>query len=452
MSEEPIAAIVLAAGKGTRMKSALPKVLHRIAGHPMVCHVIDATKPLAPTRTVVVVGPDMDAVTAIVSPHPTTVQTAQAGTGDAVKTGLGLLGEFSSGTVLVLFGGDPLITTETLRRMVAAREAGAAVVVLGFRAGDPTGYGRLVLDDQGTLQAIVEDKDASENERAIDLCNAGVMAIDAARLPGLLARIGNKNAKGEYYLTDTVGLARDDSLTCAVIEADESELMGVDSRSNLARAEALWQSARRNRAMDDGVTLLDPGSTYFAHDTVLGRDVIVGPNVVFGPGVKVSDNVEIKAFSHIEGARIGEGAIIGPFARLRPGTEIGEDVHIGNFVELKNTVMAPGAKANHLAYVGDTVVGAKANIGAGAITCNYDGLEKHKTVIGEGAFIGSNSALVAPVKIGNGAIVGAGSTISRDVPDNALAIERSKQTNLTGRAEAFRAGRAAVKAKKAQKE
>jgi len=452
MSEEPIAAIVLAAGKGTRMKSALPKVLHRIAGHPMVCHVIDATKPLAPTRTVVVVGPDMDAVTAIVSPHPTTVQTAQAGTGDAVKTGLGLLGEFSSGTVLVLFGGDPLITTETLRRMVAAREAGAAVVVLGFRAGDPTGYGRLVLDDQGTLQAIVEDKDASENERAIDLCNAGVMAIDAARLPGLLARIGNKNAKGEYYLTDTVGLARDDSLTCAVIEADESELMGVDSRSNLARAEALWQSARRNRAMDDGVTLLDPGSTYFAHDTVLGRDVIVGPNVVFGPGVKVSDNVEIKAFSHIEGARIGEGAIIGPFARLRPGTEIGEDVHIGNFVELKNTIMAPGAKANHLAYVGDTVVGAKANIGAGAITCNYDGLEKHKTVIGEGAFIGSNSALVAPVKIGNGAIVGAGSTISRDVPDNALAIERSKQTNLTGWAEAFRAGRAAVKAKKAQKE
>jgi bifunctional UDP-N-acetylglucosamine pyrophosphorylase/glucosamine-1-phosphate N-acetyltransferase len=452
MPEEPIAAIILAAGKGTRMKSALPKVLHRIAGHPMVCHVIDATKPLVPTRTVVVVGPDMDAVTEIVSPHPTTVQTTQAGTGDAVKIGVGLLGGFSSGTVLVLFGGDPLITTETLQRMVAVREAGSAVVVLGFRTLDPTGYGRLMLDDQGTLQAIVEDKDATENQRAIDLCNAGVMAIDAAWLPGLLAQIGNKNAKNEYYLTDIVGLARVDGLTCAVIEADESELMGVDNRSDLARAEVLWQSARRNRAMDDGVTLIDPDSTYFAYDTVLGRDVIVGPNVVFGPGVEVSDNVEIKAFSHIEGARIGEGAIIGPFARLRPGTEIGEDVHIGNFVELKNTVMATGAKANHLAYVGDTVVGAKANIGAGTITCNYDGLEKHKTVIGEGAFIGSNSALVAPVKIGDGAIVGAGSTISRDVPDNALAIERSKQIDLTGRAEVFRAERAAAKAKKAWKE
>jgi bifunctional UDP-N-acetylglucosamine pyrophosphorylase/glucosamine-1-phosphate N-acetyltransferase len=452
MSEEPIAAIVLAAGKGTRMKSALPKVLHRIAGHPMVCHVIDATKLLAPTRIVVVVGPDMDAVIEIVSPHLTTVQTAQAGTGDAVKTGVRSLENFLSGTVLVLFGADPLITTETLRRMVVVREAGAAVVVLGFRAADPTGYGRLVLDDQGTLQAIVEDKDGSENERAIDLCNAGVMAIDAAQLPDLLARIGKKNAKGEYYLTDIVGLARDDGLTCAVIEAGESELIGVDSRADLARAEALWQSARRNRAMDDGVTLLDPESTYFAHDTVLGRDVIVGPNVVFGPGVEVSDNVEIKAFSHIEGTQIGEGATIGPFARLRPGTEIGKDVHIGNFVELKNTVMAPGAKANHLAYVGDTVVGAKANIGAGTITCNYDGLKKHKTVIGEGAFIGSNSALVAPVKIGDGAIVGAGSTISHDVPDNALAIERSKQINLTGRAEAFRAERAADKATKTRKE
>jgi bifunctional UDP-N-acetylglucosamine pyrophosphorylase/glucosamine-1-phosphate N-acetyltransferase len=452
MSEEPVAAIVLAAGKGTRMKSVLPKVLHRIAGHPMVCHVIDAIKPLTPVQTVVVVGPDMDAVTEIVSPHPTSVQTAQVGTGDAVKIGVGLLDGFLSGTVLVLFGGDPLITTETLRRMVVAREAGATVVVLGFSAEDPTGYGRILLDEQSTLKAIVEDKDASENERAIDLCNAGVMAIDAARLSGFLARIDNKNAKGEYYLTDIVGLARDDGLTCAVIEADESELMGVDSRSDLARAESLWQSVRRNRAMDDGVTLLDPESTYFAHDTVLGRDVIVGPNVFFGPGVEVSNNVEIKAFSHIEGARISEGAVIGPFARLRPGTEIGEDVHIGNFVELKNTVMAPGAKANHLAYVGDTVVGVKANIGAGTITCNYDGSEKHATVIGTGAFIGSNSALVAPIKIGDGAIVGAGSTISRDVPDNALAIERSEQINLTGRAEAFRTQRAAAKAKKTQKE
>lgn len=452
MPQEPIAAIVLAAGKGTRMKSALPKVLHPIAGHPMVCHVLDATKPLKTSKTIVVVGPDMDAVSQAVSPFPTVVQTAQAGTGDAVKTGATLLDGFSSGTVLVLFGGDPLIQTDTLRRMVAAREAGAAVVVLGFRADDPSGYGRLILDAAGALQAIVEDKDASENERAIDLCNAGVMAIDGALLSGLLSRIGNDNAKGEYYLTDIVGLARADGKSCAVIEADESELMGVDSRADLARAEMLWQSARRARAMDEGVTLQDPQSVYFAHDTQLGRDVTIGANVLFGPGVEVADNVEIKAFSHVEGARISEGAIIGPFARLRPGTEIGADVHIGNFVELKNTTMAPGAKANHLAYVGDSEVGTKANIGAGTITCNYDGFEKHTTVIGDGAFIGSNSALVAPVRIGNGAIVGAGSTVSRDVPDDALAIERSKQIDLTGRAKAYRDERAAAKAEKSKKE
>ncbi|MEC7655430.1 MAG: DapH/DapD/GlmU-related protein, partial [Pseudomonadota bacterium] len=301
---------------------------------------------------------------------------------------------------------------------------------------------------EGALEAIVEDKDASEKQRAIDLCNAGVMAIDASCIESLLARIGNDNAKGEYYLTDIVGLARNDGRNCSVVTADEDELMGVDSRADLARAEGLWQAARRRRAMDEGVTLLDPDTVYFSHDTILGTDVIVGPNVVFGPCVEVENNVEIRAFCHVEGAKISEGALIGPYARLRPGTEIGEDVHIGNFVELKNTTMAPGAKANHLAYVGDTEVGAGANIGAGTITCNYDGFEKHKTIIGDGAFIGSNSALVAPVMIGKSAIVGAGSTIARNVAADALAIERSKQIDLAGRAKAFREDKAAAKAAK----
>jgi len=447
MSEHPIAAIVLAAGKGTRMKSALPKVLHKIAGQPMVCHVLDAVAPLGPDETLVVVGPGMDDVAAAVHPARSVVQTDQAGTGDAVKVAVNAMAP-RTGTVLVLFGGDPLIQTETVSRLVAARQAGASVVVLGFRAADPAGYGRLILDEEGTLESIVEDKDASENQRAIDLCNAGVMAIDAERIEDLLARIGNDNAKGEYYLTDIVGLARQDGLTCTVVTADEDELMGVDSRADLARAEGLWQAARRRRAMDEGATLLDPDTVYFSHDTVLGTDVVVGPNVVFGPGVEVADNVEIRAFCHVEGAKVSEGALIGPYARLRPGTEVGEDVHIGNFVELKNTTMAPGAKANHLAYVGDSQVGAKANIGAGTITCNYDGIEKHMTVIGDDAFIGSNSALVAPVTIGKGAIVGAGSTIARNVPEDALSIERSKQIELAGRAKAFRDERAAAKAAK----
>lgn len=443
-----IAAIVLAAGKGTRMKSDMPKILHPIAGQAMVHHVLDAVAPLSPKEIVVVVGPGMANVEAAVAPHKTVVQPTQSGTGDAVKVGAGVLDDLSHGTVLVLFGGDPLIKTDTIKRLVEKREAGAAIVVLGFRAIDPGGYGRLVQNAAGELQAIVEDKDANDDQRSINLCNAGVMAIDAGALRGLLDRVGNENAKGEYYLTDIVGLARGDGLTCAVVESDEEELMGVDSRADLARAEALWQRNRRVRAMDEGVTLLDPESTYFAYDTKLGRDVTIGPNVVFGPGVEVSDGVEIRAFSHIEGACIASGAIIGPFARLRPGTVLGEDVHIGNFVELKNTVMGAGAKANHLAYVGDSEVGGKANIGAGTITCNYDGFDKHKTIIGAGAFIGSNTALVAPVTVGKSAIVGAGSTISRDVPEDALSIERSKQIDLAGRAKAFRDDRAAAKVKK----
>ena len=448
MPKEPLAVIVLAAGKGTRMNSAVPKVLHEIAGLPMVGHVLAAASRLEPESAIVVVGPDMDAVAKDVAPHPAIVQENQSGTGDAVKVGISALSEMRDGTVLVLFGADPLIRTETLAEMVDVREAGAAVVVLGFRATNPSGYGRLIVDATGALQSIVEDKDATPAQREIDLCNAGAMALDASLLRDLLEQIRDDNAKGEFYLTDIVGLARAGELACSVTEADEAQTMGVDSRADLARAEAFWQARRREEAMASGVTLLDPESVYFAYDTVLGRDVVVGPNVVFGPGVEVAEGVEIKAFSHIEGARIGAGASIGPFARLRPGTHIGEDVHIGNFVELKNTTMSPGAKANHLAYLGDSEVGEKANIGAGTITCNYDGFEKHRTVIGEGAFIGSNSAIVAPVRIGEGAIVGAGSTVSRDVPKDALSVERSKQIDLAGRAKTFREERAAAKARK----
>ena len=445
MSKQPLAIIVLAAGKGTRMQSAIPKVLHQVAGRAMVRHVLAAAESLKPKSTVIVVGPDMDTVTKAVEPYPTVVQPNQSGTGDAVKVALPALEGMRNGTVLVLFGADPLIRPETLNDMVEAREAGAAIVVLGFRAGNPSGYGRLVLDKAGNLQAIVEDKDATEQQRTIDLCNAGAMAIDAERLCGLIARLGNENVKSEYYLTDIVSLAREDGCVCSVVETAEADAIGVDSRAELARAEALWQARRRIEVMEGGVTLHDPESVFFAYDTVLGRDVLVGPNVVFGPGVEVADSVEIKAFSHLEGAIIGAGTTIGPFARLRHGTELGEDVQIGNFVELKNTRMATGSKANHLAYVGDSEVGKKANIGAGTITCNYDGFQKHRTVIGEEAFIGSNSALVAPVRIGDGAIVGAGSTVSRDVPKNALSIERSKQIDLAGRAKTFREEHAAAK-------
>ncbi len=438
MTTEKIAALILAAGKGTRMKSDLAKVLHPIAGLPMVSHVVSTVGGLQPTATVVVIGPEMEAVEAAVAPLPTVVQETQAGTADAVNAAEEVLQGVAADTILVLFGGDPLIRTETLARMVAARAEGAAVVVLGFRAADPSGYGRLVLDGEGNLQAIVEDKDADAAERSIDLCNAGAMAIEARRLFELTRRIGNDNAKGEYYLTDIVGLARAEGLDCTHVEAPEEDALGVDSRADLARAEKLWQERRRDRAMAEGASLLDPGTVWFSHDTRLGRDVTIGPNVVFGPGVVVADGAEIRAFSHLEGAAVDTGAVVGPFARLRPGTEIAAGAHIGNFVEVKNAVIGEGAKANHLAYVGDAEVGARANIGAGTITCNYDGFQKHRTLIGKGAFIGSNTALVAPVRVGDGAMVGAGSTVARDVPADALSIERAPQVDLPNRAKTFR--------------
>lgn len=432
------------------MKSDIPKVLHPLAGRPLVAHALAAAETLGPSRCVVVVGPDMADVAAAVAPWPTVLQERQNGTADAVRVARDALDGFSEGSdrasILVLYGDTPLIGPPTLQRMLDARADGAQLVVLGFRPDDPAEYGRLVLDDAGALQAIVEYRDASKAQRAIRLCNSGVMAISAGQLWGLLDRVGNDNAKGEFYLTDIVGLARADGLACAVVEGDPEEVLGVNSRADLAAAEAVWQRARRLRAMDDGATLTDPETVWFSHDTVLGRDVVIGPSVFFGPGVSVADGAEVRPFCHLEGVTIGAGASVGPFARLRPGARIEAGARVGNFVEVKNAVLGPGAKANHLSYVGDAVVGAAANIGAGTITCNYDGYLKHRTTIGDGAFIGSNTALVAPVSVGKGAIVGAGSTITRDVPDDALAVTRPRQTVLDGAAAAYRERKAREKA------
>jgi bifunctional UDP-N-acetylglucosamine pyrophosphorylase/glucosamine-1-phosphate N-acetyltransferase len=448
------AAIVIAAGIGTRMKSRLPKVLHPLAGRPMIQMLLDSVAQAGITKNVVVVGKGAETVTKAVAPHPTALQAKQLGTGHAVLQArqalCGAKGERFNGDVLILFGADPLITPETLGAMLARRRAAdaPAVVVLGFRPDDPALYGRLKTDAAGNLEAIVEARDASAEELAIPLCNSGVMCVDGKHLFKLLAKVGNKNAKKEYYLTDIVGLARAQGLGCAVIEGATDELIGIDDREGLARAEKVVQDRLRRRAMQAGATLTDPETVYFSFDTRLGQDVSVGPNVVFGPGVTVADGVEIRAFCHIEGAEIGAGAIVGPFARLRPGAKLADDVHVGNFVEIKNATLATGAKANHLSYVGDATVGAKANIGAGTITCNYDGFFKHLTEIGAGAFIGSNTALVAPIKIGDGAIVGAGSTIAKDVPADALAITRAPQRAVDGWAAADRKRKSAEKAKK----
>lgn len=450
MTDRPLACLILAAGKGTRMKSDLPKVLHPLAGRPMVWHVLTALAPLAPERIGVVVGPGMEDVAAAVAPHPTAVQHRQAGTADAVLAARALLDGFE-GDVLVLYGDTPLVTPETLAAMVAARRGASdpAVVVLGMRPtaaeGGPGRYGRLIVGADGGLEAIVEYAEATEDQRAIELCNGGFMAFDGKRLMALLKRIGNDNAKQEYYLTDAVALARAQGWACAVVEGSAEEVMGVDDRMRQARAELALQNRLRARAMDSGVTLIDPATIYFAADTVLGRDVVIGPSTVFGPGVTVGDGVEIKGFCHIEGATIAAGATIGPFARLRPGAEIGPDAHVGNFVEIKNTSLGAGAKANHLTYLGDATVGTKANIGAGTITCNYDGFFKYRTEIGAGAFIGSNSSLVAPVRIGDGAVTGAGSVIGQDVPADALALERADQIIRDGWAARFRAARQAEK-------
>ncbi|MFN4090246.1 MAG: bifunctional UDP-N-acetylglucosamine diphosphorylase/glucosamine-1-phosphate N-acetyltransferase GlmU [Alphaproteobacteria bacterium] len=442
MKHDQVAAVVLAAGKGTRMKSALPKVLHPLAGRPMILHLLATVRAIGVEKVVVVVGPDGGLVSDAVAPASIAVQDEALGTGHAVRSAREALAGFE-GDVLVLYGDTPLITDETLKRMLAKRRAAPhpVIVVLGMRPAGANEYGRLVTDGDGGLDAIVEWRDATPQQRALPVCNSGVMAIDGRVLFGLLDRIGNANAKGEYYLTDIVALARADGLACAVVEGDEAELLGVNSRLELAQAEAIVQRRLREAAMRDGATLTAPETVFLSSDTKIGRDVTIGPNVVFGPGVTLDDEVEVRAFSHLEGAHVARGAVVGPFARLRPGTTIGENAHIGNFVEVKKTVVEDGAKINHLTYIGDARVGAGANVGAGTITCNYDGFEKNFTDIGAGAFIGSNSALVAPVTIGAGAIIGAGSTVTRDVPPDGMSIERGEEKIVEGGARKFRARR-----------
>jgi len=450
VSDRQIAAIVLAAGLGTRMKSATPKVLHRVAGKPMIGHILTALDGFDADRTIVVVSPGMPQVAEFVAPAVTVEQDPPLGTGHAVMAARDALSGFE-GDVLVLFGDTPLLTGETMRAMVEARRGpdNPAVVVLGFRPDDPSEYGRLVQGGDGSLEQIVEARDATEPQRAIPLCNAGIMAIDGARLVDLLDAIGNDNAKNEYYLTDIVAIARARGWNCSVVETDDpDEVMGVNSRAGLAEAEAAMQKRLRAHWMAEGVTLTDPETVWFSTDTVLGRDVTVGQNVVFGPGVTIGDNVDIRPFCHVEGATVEDDAIIGPYARLRPGADIGREVHIGNFVEVKEARLDEGAKANHLSYIGDSFVGAGANIGAGTITCNYDGILKSRTEIGAGAFIGSNTALVAPVRVGNGAITGAGSTITTDVEENALAVTRAPQKDLAGWALKYRVRKQAEKTTK----
>ena len=437
-ANRPLAVIILAAGQGTRMKSSLHKVLHPIAGRPMLLHLLAGTASLAPERQVVVVGAGREQVEGAVAGTGAViaVQDKQLGTGHAVAQAHDALAGFA-GDVLILYGDVPLVQPETMRAMLDRLNRGdePRAVVLGFRPDDAAAYGRIIADGQGVIDKMVEYKDASEDERAVTLCNSGLMAVRSTDLFVLLDQIGNDNAAGEYYLPDIVMLP---GATSAVIETQAWEVAGVNSRIELAGVEALWQARRRTEAMRDGVTLVAPDTVFFSHDTVLGRDVVVEPNVVFGPGVTVADQVTIHAFSHLEGASIESGADIGPYARLRPGAEIGVDAKVGNFVEIKKATVGEGAKVNHLSYIGDASVGAGANIGAGTITCNYDGFFKYKTQIGAGAFIGSNSALVAPATIGDGAIVAAGSVVTKPVPADALCLVRPQQESKPGWAAAFR--------------
>ena len=434
----PIAVVVLAAGAGTRMKSTLPKVLHPLAGWPMLRHVLDNVGRLKPVRIVGVIAPGAEAVANAFAPHPTVVQRRPLGTGDAAKAALGAL-KGHRGPVLVVFGDAPLVTTASMRRLVAAcRRRGAAVGVLGFVARDPSPYGRLIVRG-GVLEKIVESKDANVAEKAIDFCNSGVMCLEGRLIGSLLAAIGNDNAKREFYLTDAVIAARAAGHDAIAVDGEEGEFQGINSRAELAVAERALQQRLRAAALAAGVTMTDPDTVWLSADTRLAADVTIGPCVRFGPDVNVASGAQIKAFCDIEGVRIARGALIGPFARIRPGSEVGENVHIGNFVELKATRMARGSKANHLAYLGDSDIGARSNIGAGTIAVNYDGYGKHRTVVGAEAFVGSNSSLVAPVKIGRGANVTAGSVITEDVPAGAVAFGRARQTTKKGRAAPLRA-------------
>ncbi len=447
----PLAIVVLAAGKGTRMKSDLHKVLHPIAGRAMIDHLLASAAELAPQRQVVVVGSGREQLEAALGGRAIiAVQEPQHGTGHAVQQAEAALEGFS-GDVLILYGDVPFVRSDTMRAMLDRLHAGdePAVVVLGFEPADALQYGRILAHEDGRIAAMVEHKDATADQRACTLCNSGLMAVRSADLFGLLARVGNANAAGEYYLVDIVNLANADGRSCAVVVTDDpDEVAGINSRAELAEIEARWQANRRAGAMADGATLIAPETVWFAWDTKLGRDVTVEPNVWFGPGVTVADKVRIKAFCHIEGASLASGVEVGPFARLRPGAVLGEKSKVGNFVEMKAATLGAGAKASHLTYLGDAEVGAGANIGAGTITCNYDGYFKHKTVIGERAFIGSNSALIAPVRIGADAIVAAGSAVSCDVADGELRMVRAEQLIKPGWADRFHD---AMKRKKAEK-
>jgi len=434
----PIAVVVLAAGAGTRMKSAQPKVLHPLAGWPMVRHVLDNARRLKPARIVGVVAPGAKDVAAAFTPHATVVQRKPLGTGHAAKAALAAL-EDHRGPVLVVYADAPLITTATLQRLVeACRKARAAIGVLGFVAGDPTPYGRLIVRN-GMLERIVESRDADEAEKAVNFCNSGVMCLDGALIGSLLGAIKDDNVKREFYLTDAVAIARAAGHVAIAVDGDEAEFRGINSRAELAAAEKALQRRLRSAAFEAGVSMIDPDTVWLAADTKFAADVTIGPNVRFGVGVSVGSGTEIKGFCDIEGARIGHDVIIGPFARIRPGSDVADQVHIGNFVELKATRMGRGAKANHLAYLGDSDIGPASNIGAGTIAVNYDGFGKWRTVVGAEAFVGSNSSLVAPVRIGRGANVTAGSVVTEDVPAGAVAFGRARQVTKKGRAGPLRA-------------
>ncbi|MFD2262323.1 bifunctional UDP-N-acetylglucosamine diphosphorylase/glucosamine-1-phosphate N-acetyltransferase GlmU [Lacibacterium aquatile] len=443
-----IAAIILAAGLGTRMQSDYPKVLHKVAGRSMIGHVLSIARATAdmagePVAPIVVVGPDMPELEREVAPSVIAVQKERRGTGHAVQQAATLIPNDAK-TVLVLYGDCPLVQPETLARLI--KEKGDAQIgLLTFRPDDTAAYGRVILEKDCDVVRIVEHRDANDTERAVRVCNAGMYAIDATVLPQLLGMLTDKNAQKEYLLTDIVAHARGLGHRVIAVEAAADEVQGVNSRAELAKVETVAQNRLRAKAMKGGATLIDPATTYFSYDTELGRDIHIEPNVFFGVGARIGDGVTIKAFSHIEGATVASGAVIGPFARLRPGAEVGEDAHVGNFVELKNTRLGAGAKANHLTYLGDADIGAKTNVGAGTITCNYDGFLKSRTTIGTGVFVGSNSALVAPITIGDGAIIGAGSTLTHDVPPDSIVSARGERRESLGSATRFRTERQARK-------
>ena len=428
-----VALIVLAAGQGSRMNSDLPKVLHRVGAAPLLHHALRAGQSLMPDRVVVVTGHGADLVRTSAlafDPEATIVlQAEQLGTAHAVAQALPALADFD-GDAFILYGDTPFIRPETLQAMADAR-ARHGVVVLGFHAADPGRYGRLIATGE-SLDRIAEFKDATDEERQTTLCNSGVICADATTLASLIAQVGNTNASGEYYLTDIVALARAAGHSAGIVLCDESETLGINTRTELAKAEASFQARARAMALEDGVTLTAPDTVFFALDTFVGRDAIIGPNVIFGPGVTIESGAEIKGFCHLEGCHVSRGSDIGPFARLRPGAELAEDVHVGNFVEIKNSVLGEGVKIGHLTYIGDADIGDGTNIGAGTVTCNYDGAMKHRTTIGKRAFIGSDTMLVAPVTIGDDALTGSGSVITKDVPAGAMALGRAKQVNKPG--------------------